>query len=571
MPVTTYRHMCSLLTRATLMVAVATILSMGALCSTAEASPTAIGRGPNALEVIDMGTNAYAQSVLPNMGMNYWCLLANAEEPGGRYGMRYHCPSIGTKAVSIGPDSELALSMAKAGSGTVLAGYGFSNAASWPLLVKLTQAGQLDAAFGGGDGIAKDDLHPTLTHALLTGVGVQQVGGNSGKVVVCGVAWDVSGGHSEIIVARYTAAGGLDPTFGTNGITIVTRSATARDVANSLTVLPDDRVVVVGSTAVTPSSASDFLAVGLTNNGALNPAFGVAGMTTVNAGARAGAWSVTTYSPYRFPVSQAVIVSGSYRDARNLVYPVVHRLRANGTLDDFGGARRMKISTFYDSNPRVLQYVPVVEQDDGRVYVGAEVDWAIDTDLTAARLTSTGAYDPKFARGGMNQIDTMPGAAHDQESVSDIAELTNGLSLVGTSWRRGRWTPFVVALRNDYSPSRPRRSSFAPLTSKNTIRNCGGAKQPACVTARRKALRLGMGVMRVKKTEPVVLHVYKVTKNGWTSYREHKLMLRGSGKWKAVIYQLRGLPRGKYRLAMTRNPTEMDASIFNGFMRVRVI
>lgn len=77
--------------------------------------------------------------------------------------------------------------------------------------------------------------------------------------------------------------------------------------------------------------------------------------------------------------------------------------------------------------------------------------------------------------------------------------------------------------------------------------------------------------MRVKKTEPVVLHVYKVTKNGWTSYREHKLMLRGSGKWKAVIYQLRGLPRGKYRLAMTRNPTEMDASIFNGFMRVRVI
>lgn len=89
----------------------------------------------------------------------------------------------------------------------------------------------------------------------------------------------VSGSNYDVAVARYTSTGTLDATFGIGGKT-TTAISTGADFGNAVTVQSDGKVIVAGTTG--PVATSDFAVVRYTTTGLLDSTFGTGGVKTVD-------------------------------------------------------------------------------------------------------------------------------------------------------------------------------------------------------------------------------------------------------------------------------------------------
>jgi uncharacterized delta-60 repeat protein len=114
----------------------------------------------------------------------------------------------------------------------VLAGY--RSTPNQLILARLGLDGRIDPSFGNGG----------LTRVIQTAQSMQAkaVGlAPDGSVVAAGFI------GNQLLVARYTSAGRLDSSFGTNGIQTSTIGA-GRSVANALGIRADGKMVVAGYT-----------------------------------------------------------------------------------------------------------------------------------------------------------------------------------------------------------------------------------------------------------------------------------------------------------------------------------
>src|SRR5262249_43992334 len=119
--------------------------------------------------------------------------------------------------------------------------------------------------------------------AVLSGVAIQPDGG----IVLAGLAGDPTTGQEVAVVARLTAGGKADPTFGTDGIT--TFQVGPNTELHRGVLQPDGRIVVVGATGpvrppAIPTPDGDLLVARLTSDGQLDPAFGTGGTVTIDFG-----------------------------------------------------------------------------------------------------------------------------------------------------------------------------------------------------------------------------------------------------------------------------------------------
>jgi len=139
-------------------------------------------------------------------------------------------------------------------------------------VARLTKGGQLDATFGTG-GLASIALtngaRATTSAVALTA---------DGKVVVAGTA---SSGVSDFAVARFNADGSVDTSFNGTGAA-VTDVRGGFDQANDVIVLADGSLLVVGLAGV--NGQSDVAVAKYTAAGALDGSFGTGGLVTVDFG-----------------------------------------------------------------------------------------------------------------------------------------------------------------------------------------------------------------------------------------------------------------------------------------------
>ena len=102
-----------------------------------------------------------------------------------------------------------------------------------------------------------------------------------GRIVLAGSAI-VADGRRDFVLARYTTAGVLDPSFGTGGL-VTTPVGPSDDVAYSLILMPWGRLVAAGSARINTSTAETDLAVVAYNaDGSLDRFFGVGGKRMVD-------------------------------------------------------------------------------------------------------------------------------------------------------------------------------------------------------------------------------------------------------------------------------------------------
>jgi uncharacterized delta-60 repeat protein len=156
-----------------------------------------------------------------------------------------------------------------AADGSVTFAVGAAPGGSFPsalVAVRLTAAGALDPAFGGGDGIAEAILSAPLAR---DGGAMGIVSGPGGRVVLAGTVTG-RGSRAEGAVVRMLPDGSLDPRFGRAGVTRLTARRGLRVAA--LARARDGRLVVGGRSA-SPNAAI----VRLRANGRRDTAFGSSG------------------------------------------------------------------------------------------------------------------------------------------------------------------------------------------------------------------------------------------------------------------------------------------------------
>ncbi|HJP66051.1 MAG TPA: delta-60 repeat domain-containing protein, partial [Actinomycetota bacterium] len=153
----------------------------------------------------------------------------------------------------------------------VLAGWAFTATAYDIAVVRYTSSGTLDPTFGSGGKTTTDFGN---TDEVGSAIALQP----DGKIVVVG---NTGGFFShDFALVRYTSSGALDGSFGTSG-RVVTNFLTD-DVALAAAIQPDGKIVAGGYAL--GASGYDFGLARYTTAGALDTSFGSGGKVTTSIG-----------------------------------------------------------------------------------------------------------------------------------------------------------------------------------------------------------------------------------------------------------------------------------------------
>jgi len=280
----------------------------------------------------------------------------------------------GKVITAIGSGEDKARTLAVQPDGKIVVAGSCSNGSDDDLCIaRYNATGTLDATFGSGG-------------KVLTMVG--EFGDNAnalavqpdGKIVVAGSCDDIG---YEFCLARYSANGVLDATFGIDG-KVITAATILEDSANALTIQPDGKLVVAGH-CYHGGIGTDFCLARYSANGELDATFGSAGLVFTD---------LSTFDDKaRALVVQSdgkILVAGSCSDTF-----CVARYDANGVLDATFGSGGTVIAFSGTNIGRA-----VALQHDGRIVVAGECYYAPGWDFCLARFSADGALDPSFGSGG---------------------------------------------------------------------------------------------------------------------------------------------------------------------------
>src|SRR5687767_12316325 len=277
------------------------------------------------------------------------------------------------------------------------------------VVFRLEADGPLDAEFGS-EGIVELDADAFGTHNKADAVLVEP----DGRIVVVGARDDA------LIVLRLNADGSLDESFGDGGSR--TSPGHAYDAGSRLA------RTASGGYRVTTADGSSCRVLGLTANGAIDAAYGVAGYAAVAAelGGAIACHSIAIQPDDR------LLVTGA---ASNQAFAV--RLLANGTPDPSFVAADVAASV---SEARAIAVAP-----DGKILVGGEGLGG----ATVMRLQVTGELDALFGDAGVTIIDLRSETGASPRIHGLEAQPDGGALIAGGDYATDPVRPYAVRLLGD--------------------------------------------------------------------------------------------------------------------------
>ncbi|WP_225784940.1 cadherin-like domain-containing protein [Xenophilus sp. Marseille-Q4582] len=289
----------------------------------------------------------------------------------------------GTLLVPVGSGADEAHSVTLQPDGKiVVAGYSWNgfNREDFSL-IRLNANGTLDTSFSE-DG------------RLLVSVGSSTDQASSvtlqpdGKIVVAGFSWNGSN-NNDFSLIRLNADGTLDTGLGNQGKLLVPVGS-SHDHANSVTLQPDGKIVVAGTSSGV--SNSDFSLIRLNANGTLDTSFGDDGKLLAPVGSSAD----MGYSVALQPDGKIVVAGFSLNGSIDWDFSLI-RLNAEGTLDTgFGnqGKLLMPVGSSID-----IGYSVALQPDGKIVVAGTSLNGGND-DFSLIRLNADGTLDTAFGNQG---------------------------------------------------------------------------------------------------------------------------------------------------------------------------
>jgi uncharacterized delta-60 repeat protein len=219
--------------------------------------------------------------------------------------------------------------------------------------------------------------------------------------------------------------GTIDTSFATNGILILQPNTIGTDVANGMEVLPNDNVLLAGSTE-TGFLLSDAAVYRILPNGEVDPTFGVNGVSIFDCGGTQDYVQTMKVLP-----NGKMIIAGGVYDGGADVNFFAARLTENGSLDATFGTNGIAIIP----NPAgvgedVANAIAI--QPDGKIILAGE--WKVpgftDGHTALVRLNENGSIDNSFGTNGIVNV-TNSGFANDL--ANDVLLLSDG-SIITTGY-----------------------------------------------------------------------------------------------------------------------------------------
>lgn len=285
--------------------------------------------------------------------------------------------SFGTQGVAI---HDLGSSYAYSRFATALPGDGIlligqrrsTETASDLAVAKLLPGGGLDSSFGGGSGYATVDVQTSLLERAQDLVALQ----GDGKLLVLGISRGFTQADTGTLLARYEPDGTLDPTFGQDGIRVLTYEEVGHYINPAgLALQSSGRVLIAGYGQGPSASGTDLIVVALEPDGTLDPTFGATGLASVDLYDRAQYASGIAVLP-----DDRILVGGYTQEPAGWTRDVVvARLTADGQLDTSyaNGAGLVTVGTAgVDEICRGISLAP-----DGRAVTVAHVSSGIELGL----------------------------------------------------------------------------------------------------------------------------------------------------------------------------------------------
>ncbi len=377
--------------------------------------------------------------------------------------------AFGTRVFDFGAVGARANGVAIAPDGTVVvAGDAPSSSAVRFGVARLATDGNFVAAFGGG-GTGRLTTVVGPGDDALAAIAIAA----DGTIVAAGFAFD--GTRTQFLVARFDAAGALDPAFGSGGL-VTTALSTGNDAARGVAVLADGRIVVAGyadsaqlgvarylptgtldptfgnggkivlpgvlglASAVASdgtiyvagqAGSHDFAVAALDPSGALHGGFGASGIAKLVAG------GTRSYQARAISIdpSGALVLAGLRYDpasAANHTDTALVRFGSSGTIDGAfgtGGVAVTSVAPYDFANAVTLQA-------DGAIVVAGGTSEGVGTglqDFVIERYLASGALDPAFGAGGTVTLD-LGGA---DEATGVVVQPDGAIVVAGTSTAAG--------------------------------------------------------------------------------------------------------------------------------------
>ena len=253
---------------------------------------------------------------------------------------------------------------------------------------------QLDAGFGSG-GTAELDL-PTESE---TGFALAET--PDGRVIVGGLAR--AGGQPRWLLARLLADGRLDPDFGTGGVVLasipgaVVAGPFDRSGIRDLLVLPDGRLVAVGTAYAEPARQPIAVVARFRPDGALDPDFDGDGVATIGFRGTAPSYARAVALAPRPPDDARLVVAGTALDPDRNPGLAVAQLTLDGQLDLAFG-RRGTVVLPGGAPTDIVSATDVVPAPDGDLLVAGSVQ---QYPFALARYQPDGRLDRSLGGSGV--------------------------------------------------------------------------------------------------------------------------------------------------------------------------
>jgi uncharacterized delta-60 repeat protein len=251
-------------------------------------------------------------------------------------------------------------------------------------IARYRAGGRLDPTFGD-HGIVQTNV--TDANDVLHGVAMQP----DGEIVVAGQV-----GTTRFLVARYTAEGTLDPTFGGDGMVSTSFEAKGGDVAVAVAVLPGGKILAAGI-AHTSCSCERYAVARYDLNGRLDRTFGTNGKATLHfkGGGEPSSMAVA-------PDGAIVLAGGSVPDVDKFQ---VARFTADGAVDTTFGGGDGKVTTNTGQGEEAATGIAV--EHDGAIVVVGYTDLPHEggetfgpSKFALVRYAADGALDTSFGTDG---------------------------------------------------------------------------------------------------------------------------------------------------------------------------
>ena len=234
-----------------------------------------------------------------------------------------------------------------------------------------------------------------------------------GRIVVAGNAFD--GISGDLFVARFNADGTPDTAF--NGTGHVTTDVGDNAVGYGLAVLPDGRLLVAGYRET--SAGPDLLLARYASDGSLDASFGTDGVVTTDLGQF---WE--RIRAITIDADGSIVFVGTVGTSFAMMDVLVGRYLANGDPDpsfDVDGVLSIDVAGGAEEGTDILL------QPDGRILVCGSGEVSGQARVLLARLEQTGALDASFGADGLVLTDVASG----DDYAAALALAPDGKIVVG--------------------------------------------------------------------------------------------------------------------------------------------